>query len=138
MDSLPDDEIIDIWDRVKTYLDLTKFEIKDRQSLISSFEDQIKQAPSPKRQGSTDTLIEHEFPERAIEISQISSEILGERVVFTKKYSFRGKDSVMAFQKIDGKVRILTWGTYDSLGVSRIGDAKDVLLERLEERLESE
>jgi len=75
MDSLTQGEIIDIWGRVKKYVDTNKIKGKNQKEIESELDQMMAQAPSTKERGSMQTLQKKGFAKRAAGVQQILNEI---------------------------------------------------------------
>lgn len=84
MDTLADNEVKSIWQRVKRYINPENIKAGSREELEKEIEKQMKMAGSSNKQGDMDLLIKRGFPKRLSKTEEV-------QIVYTEPRTEAGK-----------------------------------------------
>lgn len=96
-DTLVDSEILDIWKRIRDYLDLSKVTATDKmntkEQLRNAMENPVQR--SEKYPVNLDTLVDNGFPSAFVENEDVKKDLIGERISELKikgttRYTIKG------------------------------------------------
>lgn len=137
MDSLPEDEIEAIWQRIKVYIQTDKVKSISTRMIAEEIENEMNNAHVPESRKKTPQsfmgfLIQRGFPREAAKNDKIKSEIISSRIILLK---VKGKDR---FQLGKGTPTFKTKeGRQIKAGQFISGKTKDEATKKLQIKIES-
>ncbi len=133
MDSLPEDEIEAIWQRVKAKIDTKKVKSISKKMIAEEIENELRSAESgPNTQATGNFLIQHKFADNAVANKKILDSLISDRIV---SIQVRG---ITRFQIKKGSTSLeIAPKKFIRAGQFLSGKTKDEAIASLEKKAES-